>query len=455
LGGGVILPSPEDAIYVFDEGHHLVDKSRNHFATMARLSSAESLIEGCREALAKLEEDGRSKSLDRLRTEVLACLEALIPAQELMRQTLEAELGQSQQESVRYPHGQVEPHIRKVCSELATIWSQCAASLGGLHEKLEFSDSGSADDKGIAVEWGPIVGQYLARSENFAQAWQAFASESSDPVARWIDIDQRRRDYTLRAIPLQPGGRLAESLWSSVGGAVLTSATMTSLGSFVPLLENLGLPEETLAMSIPSPFDFAGKAQLVVPSDCPDAGDARAHDQYLCEFLPPVLSQVLGTLVLFSSDRQMQYLAEQLVQDSDVQILVQGTHSKQEILRRHRERIDMGEVSVIFGLASFAEGIDLPGDYCSHVVIAKIPFPVPGDPVIESLGEWMQSQGRNAFGAVMLPAASLSLIQAVGRLLRSDSDTGRVTILDRRLVTRGYGRQLMDNLPPFSRMLDA
>jgi len=138
---------------------------------------------------------------------------------------------------------------------------------------------------------------------------------------------------------------------------------------------------------------------------------------------------------------------------AEVPILVQGTYSKQEILRRHRERVDMGEASVIFGLASFAEGIDLPGEYCSHVIIAKIPFPVPDDPVIESLGEWVESQGRNAFSAVMLPEASLALIQAVGRLMRSETDSGRVTILDRRLVSKGYGKRLLNSLPAFSRNL--
>jgi ATP-dependent DNA helicase DinG len=106
---------------------------------------------------------------------------------------------------------------------------------------------------------------------------------------------------------------------------------------------------------------------------------------------------------------------------------------------------------VIFGLASFAEGVDLPGDYCSHVVIAKIPFAVPDSPLESALAEWVESQGRNAFMDISVPDAALRLVQASGRLLRTEQDVGRVTLLDRRVVTRRYGKAILDSLPPFRR----
>ena len=135
-------------------------------------------------------------------------------------------------------------------------------------------------------------------------------------------------------------------------------------------------------------------------------------------------------------------------------ILMQGDYSKQEILRRHRERIDSGDGSVIFGLASFAEGVDLPGDYCRHVVIAKIPFAVPDSPLEAALAEWVESQGRNPFMEISVPDAALRLVQAAGRLLRTETDTGRVTLLDRRIVSKRYGRAILDSLPPFRRELN-
>jgi ATP-dependent DNA helicase DinG len=132
-------------------------------------------------------------------------------------------------------------------------------------------------------------------------------------------------------------------------------------------------------------------------------------------------------------------------------ILMQDTLSKQEILNRHRECIDAGKGSVIFGLASFSEGVDLPGDYCRHVVIAKIPFAVPDEPVEAALAEWIEARGGNPFMEISVPDAALKLVQASGRLLRTESDRGRITLLDRRIVSKQYGRAILDSLPPFRR----
>jgi ATP-dependent DNA helicase DinG len=132
-------------------------------------------------------------------------------------------------------------------------------------------------------------------------------------------------------------------------------------------------------------------------------------------------------------------------------VLCQDDFTKQELLRLHKETVDRKQGSVIFGLASLAEGIDLPGDYCTHVVIAKIPFPVPTDPVDATLGEWVKEQGRNPFQEISIPEAALRLIQASGRLLRQESDTGTITILDERLITKFYGKSILDSLPPYER----
>ena len=186
--------------------------------------------------------------------------------------------------------------------------------------------------------------------------------------------------------------------------------------------------------------------------DC-DPGDAQAHTQALVEQLPRLLDPAEGSLVLFSSRRQMLEVFQGVDPTLRERILMQGDYSKQEILRRHRETIDAGSGSVIFGLASFAEGVDLPGDYCRHVVIAKIPFAVPDSPLEAALAEWVEAQGRNAFMEISVPDAALRLVQASGRLLRTEQDEGRVTLMDRRILTRRYGRAILDSLPPFRREL--
>jgi ATP-dependent DNA helicase DinG len=117
--------------------------------------------------------------------------------------------------------------------------------------------------------------------------------------------------------------------------------------------------------------------------------------------------------------------------------------------------VDGGKGSVIFGLASFAEGIDLPGDYLTHVVITRLPFAVPDDPVGATLAEWIESQGGNPFMRISVPDASIKLVQACGRLIRKENDRGVITLLDRRVITRRYGQALLDALPPFRRDIQA
>jgi len=201
---------------------------------------------------------------------------------------------------------------------------------------------------------------------------------------------------------------------------------------------------------VASPFDY-GQATLHIPAMSSEPSDAPAHTQELIELLPKLLDAGEGSLVLYSSRRQMNDVYEGLPREWQGRIVRQDDYSKQEILRRHRASIDAGDGAVIFGLASFAEGVDLPGSYCQHVVIAKLPFAVPDNPVDAALAEWLESQGRNAFMEISVPDAALKLVQASGRLIRTESDTGRVTLMDRRVLTRRYGQAILDSLPAFRR----
>lgn len=122
------------------------------------------------------------------------------------------------------------------------------------------------------------------------------------------------------------------------------------------------------------------------------------------------------------------------------------------MLTRHADQLAAGRASMIFGLDSFAEGLDLPGEACVHVIIAKLPFAMPDDPVSQTLSQWVQRNGGNAFIELSVPEASIKLIQAVGRLIRSETDYGRVTLLDNRLLHQAYGKRLLAALPPFKRI---
>ena len=181
-----------------------------------------------------------------------------------------------------------------------------------------------------------------------------------------------------------------------------------------------------------------------------DPGNPEAHTRELIEKLPSLISDDLGVLLLFTSRRQMESVVEALESAIAHHVLVQDRMSKNALLTKHREHIDRGDPSAIFGLASFFEGIDLPGAYCAHVLIAKLPFAVPDDPIAAAHSELLEAQGRDPFMEISVPDAAQKLVQASGRLLRTEQDEGRITLLDTRLLSRRYGRAILETLPAFT-----
>jgi ATP-dependent DNA helicase DinG len=147
-------------------------------------------------------------------------------------------------------------------------------------------------------------------------------------------------------------------------------------------------------------------------------------------------------------------VAPQLAKQFGITLLMQGKASRQKIIDSHKATIDKDLPSVIFGSQSFSEGLDLPGKDLTNVIITKIPFAVPTSPVEEAHAEYIKARGGNAFMELSIPQASKKLVQACGRLLRNEKDTGRVVILDRRLVNKRYGKAMLDALPPFKRVIE-
>jgi ATP-dependent DNA helicase DinG len=330
-----------------------------------------------------------------------------------------------------------------------------SANLARLETILEeaLDDELAGIDKSDIETWHINVGGMLGRAEGALALWQEYAVSGQGempPKARWITLLSAagQMSFELRCSPVLAADILQDCLWSRAAGVIVTSATITALNSFDRFKLHSGAPLEANYKVVTSPFNYA-KATFTVPAmDC-DPGNAQAHTDALIQQLPTLLDHSEGSLVLFSSRRQMLEVYQGVTGAFGGRILMQGDYSKQEILRRHKQAIDDGEGSVIFGLASFAEGVDLPGDYCRHVVIAKIPFAVPDSPLEAALAEWVEAQGRNAFMEISVPDAALRLVQASGRLLRTEEDSGRITLMDRRILTKRYGRAILDSLPPF------
>ena len=466
LGGGAILPMPEQTIYVFDEGHHLPEKAIQHFAAHTRLHGSQRWLQGVSKQLLAVAQllsgVGRVQALVQQWPEREA---AVLDRQATVSQYLEPlllaaprEQGERQH---RFPRGQVPAALQEQAVLLEQAWQRAGDCLKQLSQAVESQLDARID--GVSREQieqaFTAVGGLWQRCAHNEMLWQRYATVDAAgdaPTARWLTLIEsgNAMDMEVCASPVLPDTALQQRLWERCFAAVLTSATLTALGSFDRLRQRAGLPVDAVCEVVPSPFHYAQAAELIVPAAAEDGGQATAHTPALIQYLDDVLvANEHATLVLFASRRQMLDVYDGVLTSLRDRVLLQDHHSKQTLLQLHRERVDRQEPSVIFGLASFAEGVDLPGDYLRHVVIAKIPFAPPDDPVGETLSEWIEAQGGNAFMQIAVADASVRLVQAAGRLLRTEQDTGRITILDNRLVTKRYGRTLLNCLPPYRRVL--
>jgi len=466
LGGGAILSAPEDSIYLFDEGHHLPDKALAHFSSFCRLHTTAQWLTDSKKLLAQGAPTLAAfasllKPLQALPGEMDEAIASLQVAEQVVAALFEECPVQDDREDqrLRFEHGLVPESLMRVAATLAGQFTKLVHSTSRVEAVLEeaLDDDFARVDKNQIESWHIHIGAMLGRAESTLALWQDYAVKGDaerPPKARWISLlnSGGQPGFELRCSPILAGDILQEYLWSRAAGVVITSATMTALNSFERFILHSGVPRDAAFKIVPSPFNYANATFHVPVMDC-DPSDAQAHTDALIGQLPQLLDRGEGSLVLFSSRRQMVDVYHGLTSVFGELILMQGDYSKQEILRRHREVIDRGEGSIIFGLASFAEGVDLPGDYCRHVLIAKIPFAVPNNPLEAALAEWVEAQGRNAFMEISVPDAALRLVQASGRLLRTEQDEGRVTLMDRRLMTKRYGRAILDSLPPFKRDL--
>ncbi len=456
LGGGRILSPPEESFYIFDEGHQLAEKCLQHFACFAR--SGRTLNN-----LAESQQWFETKHTFFLENEVRAEALAAITANQtdllqLTRDTFGLcwSLLNSRTDirsDLRFEFGVVEGELREAASALRDLWRvnlQRLNPLLGLTESL--LEEVDVDDR---ETWEASLNDLqvmVARAEGQFALWESYAESAEQggtPWARWMRHYGDESSIECFASPIYARDILSEHVWDRVCGAVMTSATLTALGSFEHLMQQAGLPKDTKLARVESPFD-ASKGRFVVPMMRSDPSKPQEHTEELIERLPSLLEKRLGTLVLFSSRRQLQEVNDALESQFGDSLLIQGVMSKAEIIAEHRRRIDSRHSSIIFGLASFAEGVDLPGPYCEHVIIAKLPFAAPDDPIDAAHAELLEAEGRNPFMELTVPSASLRLLQACGRLLRTEDDEGIITLLDTRISSKRYGRAILDTLPRFT-----
>ncbi|RPE73189.1 ATP-dependent DNA helicase DinG [Tibeticola sediminis] len=291
-------------------------------------------------------------------------------------------------------------------------------------------------------------------SDAAPDASDAPAGEGGLPMAKWFSSSVEGDFVVLRAhaSPILSGATLRTHLWPQVRGAVLTSATLTSCGQFDFFLRESGLAADpdVRALEVESPFDYATQGRFTIVETRADPKDAAAFNAELAERLVADLAAVeRGALVLFTSREQMRVAVQALPEGLRARVWVQTEWPRSVLLARHRERVAAGEPSIIFGMQSFGEGLDLPGALCEHLFITKLPFASPDDPVEEARAEWLRAAGRDPFNELVIPATAIRLAQWAGRAIRTETDHAYVTCYDRRLTRTGYGKRLLRGLPGF------
>jgi ATP-dependent DNA helicase DinG len=256
-------------------------------------------------------------------------------------------------------------------------------------------------------------------------------------------VETRGRGVYLRATPIDVAGRLKELLFDDVRSAVLTSATLAVDGGFAYVKERLGL-EPTAELMLPSPFRYEDQAILYVPGRMPDPVEPSFVDRATDEIVRLLELSHGRAFVLFTSYANMNGVAERLAGRVEFPLLMQGEAPKAQLLETFRRT----RHAVLLATTSFWQGVDVAGEQLSCVIVDKLPFASPGDPVVAARIDRLRRRGGDAFGEYQVPVAVLMLKQGLGRLIRTARDRGILAVLDSRLVRKHYGRRFLESLPP-------
>jgi ATP-dependent DNA helicase DinG len=418
MRGGSILPN-HDAV-VFDEAHLIEDVATEFFSLRVSRSRVQRLL---RDTLAVVRaarlvddpyEDRRSVLVESTRS-LSAALFAMF---------------------AQAP-GRTHLAPRDIDDQQLAAYHRLDAALEAVEQTLRAIEG---RDQGV----DHTATRFAAVRDDLAQVLEA-----SDPGrVHWVET--RSRTVVLGASPIDVSGYLREGIFFSIPAIVLTSATLSTGGQFSFLRSRLGIDFDAEEISLPAPFDFERQACLFVPREICDPREPDFARQAAATAEKLISVTGGGALVLCTSLRNMKAIHDQLAGQVPGPLLIQGSAPKTVLLARLAEE----RSAVLVATTSFWQGVDLPGDALRLVVIDKLPFASPGDPIVAARIEHIDRQGQSPFKEYQVPHAALILKQGFGRLIRTRQDRGIVAILDRRLTTKGYARTFYDSLPPCPELRD-
>jgi ATP-dependent DNA helicase DinG len=450
--GNTVLPDVDESIFIFDEAHHLSAKALSHFSLSTGTEFIKTSIrqaKGVSDQICKITQqdstDVNIKQVDDYLSDLTTILKTL----------------DFDEEVYLFDKGVVDQPIKDIAKNLFIVIGNIQNKFSTLRESWSDYLKIKVLDKSISDPINTASGeceQHLSGIVELLSSFLKSDDNSQSPHSRWIEkntLANKKINYSLFSAQTDVSDNLDALIWSKASGAILTSATLSSLGSFDRLNKQLGLKKsENQYLRLPSPFVF-DQVDFIVAKFKANPTQVFDHTKEVASQLLKRIDTQQGTLVLFASNKQMQMVADMIEKKLDCRLFIQGEYPKKTILEKHINLRKNGEGSVIFGLDSFAEGVDLKGDNLTHVVIVKLRFSVPTSPIDKTLSDYLQSQNRNPFMEISLPDASLRLIQACGRLIRTETDTGKITIFDNRLVSKFYGKQLLAALPNYNIVIES
>ncbi len=416
-GFGEVLPRYEAV--VFDEAHHIESIATTYFGSSISKYQLYDLFSD----ITLLSGDELAYDV---RTGLLSDLKGLEKRIDRFFEFLPDQKG-------RYP-------LLELLEELGEQWM---TEVENVRLGLQYLGEKLSDMSSHGEIWN-LFAERTARLENrFVEITARETAKDEGIVVRWYEKTQR--NHILSVTPIDVTEELEQNLYRRVDVCIFTSATLRTGGDFGYFLKRAGIAENSEQLRIGSPFDYEKRVKIYVPNTGFPEPASRNFAESFCKETEELISLCKGrTLVLCTSFRSMETTAEFLRERSEYDILVQGTRPRAALLNEFRENVS----SILLGVASFWEGVDVPGDSLGCVIIDKLPFEVPTDPVFKARVEAVKRNGGNPFFEYQIPAAVLSLRQGVGRLMRSSLDKGIIAVMDVRLFTKGYGKCFLRSLPP-------
>ncbi len=451
INGNNVLPEVEDCIFVFDEAHHLSQKALSHFSLGGSTEFMKTSIRQYHSAIDQIIKITKTKApvgyVEKIDDAIADLIEVISNLEYQDDIHLFNLLG-------------IPGEIVSLTQQVLALFNSAFKDFSEHKENWEEFYKSNNIEQATTDNLNNIIGQNnqnLSSVLSLLNTFNQSQHQDQTPTSNWVSrsiLANKKNNYQLNTAKIDVSNFLNNLIWSKAAGVVFTSATLSALGSFDRLNQQLGLKsQENQYLRLASPFNHQA-VDFIIAKIKASPTQSFDHTQEIALELKKRIDTKLATLVLFASNHQMQSVADLVEKSLDCDLFIQGEYSKKNILERHIENRKKGKGSIIFGLDSFAEGVDLKGDNLNHVIIAKLRFSVPTSPIEKTTQSYLESLNRNSFMEISLPDASLRLIQACGRLIRTETDTGKITIFDNRLVTKFYGKQLINALPNFNIVIE-